>query len=366
MRISGSVGLVVIFAGLFSSAAHAQWTVTYLHPAGAVDSFARGASGVDQGGQAFVGGNYHASRWTGSAASFVDMHPGGYVASRVSDTDGIKQVGGATPLFTEHAALWSGTAASFVDLHPVSDPLSSVAYDLGGAIQTGSVTFTATGPTHAALWSSTALSYVDIHPSGDNSIGFGTDGTSIVGQVSTVGAGGFTHAGLWKFGPDVFTDLHPAGAGTSVANDVDGAIQVGEANFAGSTHAALWTGTAASFVDMNPPGAGGSKLRGVDGGFQVGEAFVGPGASFKAGIWTGTAASFVNLHSFLTPFTFSSSDAWGVWSDGVNVYVAGSAFNDGTSRSEAVLWTMAIPEPSSLSAVAAAVGLVALRFRRRS
>ena len=40
MRIFASVGLVVIFAGLFSSAAHAQWTVTYLHPAGAVDSFA--------------------------------------------------------------------------------------------------------------------------------------------------------------------------------------------------------------------------------------------------------------------------------------------------------------------------------------
>ena len=71
-------------------------------------------------------------------------------------------------------------------------------------------------------------------------------------------------------------------ATSSVANDVDGGIQVGEAGIGSGTHAALWTGTAASFVDMNPPGAGGSRLRGVDGGFQVGEAFVGPGASYKA------------------------------------------------------------------------------------
>jgi hypothetical protein len=361
MRGSSFVGLlVVIFSGLFSSAAHSQWTVTYLHPAGAVDSFARGASGVDQGGQAFVGSNYHAARWSGSAASFVDMHPAGTVASRVLDTDGTNQVGGATFGFTEHAAIWSGTAASFADLHPFGTADSSIARDTAGVLQTGSVTLTTVGPTHAARWSFTAGSFVDIHPGGYfNSVGIGTDGSSIAGEVDT---GSATHAGLWKFAPDVFTDLHPTGASSSVANDVDGAIQVGEANIGFSPHAALWSGTAASFVDLNPPGAGGSRLRGADGGFQVGEAFVAPGASFKAGIWAGTPGSFVNLHSFLTPATYSSSEAWGVWSDGVSVFVAGSAVNTGLSRSEAILWTMIIPEPTAFVLLCiAAAQMVALR-----
>jgi len=363
MRISSLAGLVVvILSSLFASRANSQWTVTYLQPSGPVDSLGRGVSGVDEAGQAFVGGNYHAARWTGSAASFVDMHPAGPVASRVVDTDGVNQVGAATFGFSEHAAIWSGTAASFADLHPLSSPDSSVARDTAGTLQTGQVTLTSSGPGHAALWHLTAASFVDIHPGGYvNSDGIGTDGVKIVGYAET---GGAQHAGLWSFAPDLFVDLHPGGTSSSVANDVDGSIQVGEANIAGTPHAALWSGTAASFVDMNPPSAGGSRLRGVDGGFQAGDAFVGPGGSFKAGVWTGTASSFVSLHSFLTPFTYSSSEAWGVWTDGTTVRVVGSAFNSSLSRNEAILWTMTIPEPGLFSLIAG-VGVCGIGARRR-
>jgi hypothetical protein len=283
----------------------------------------------------------------------------------LTGSDGTNQSGAATVTFQEHAGVWAGTAASFIDLHPGGGTLSSVANDTAGSFQTGSVTSTVTGPTHAARWSFTALSYLDIHPGAayDNSVGVGTDGASIVGQVSKIGAGAFDHAGLWKFSPDSFTDLNPSGASSSIANDVDGSTQVGEAVFGSTPHGVLWSGTAASFVDMDP--GSGSRLRGVDGGYQVGDAFVGPGASFKAGVWTGSAASFVNLHSFLTPFTYSSSEAWGVTVTPTNVYVIGSAFNDGTARNEAVLWTLAIPEPGSVSAIML-LGFAAMCSRRRS
>ena len=294
------------------------------------------------------------------------MHPAGYVASRVADTSGILQAGAATPLFTEHAAIWSGTAASFVDLHPVSDPLSSVAHDLGGAIQTGSVTFTASGPTHAALWSSQPLSYVDIHPSGDNSIGYGTDGISIVGEVSTLG-GGLHSCRTLEVRPRC---IHRSAS--SRRHELRRQRRRWRHSGRRSRHRLLDTcgpldRHGGKLCRHESTGAGGSRLRGVDGGFQVGEAFVGPGASFKAGIWSGTPASFVNLHSFLTPFTFSSSDAWGVWSDGVNVYVAGSAFNDGFVTRRSGSLDHGNPRTNSLVLLClAAAGIVALRFRRRS
>jgi hypothetical protein len=119
------------------------------------------------------------------------------------------------------------------------------------------------------------------------------------------------HASLWKFAPDVFTDLHPAGFGRSEAFDVDGAIQVGQVSHSesnnGPTRAALWTGTSASFVDMNPAGATSSTLHSADGGYQVGYAEI--SGSDNAGLWTGTPESFVNLNSFLSPSTYSSSEA---------------------------------------------------------
>ncbi len=79
-----------VFAGLFLAIvfgflvpAHAQWTVTYLHPAGAAESWGTGVSGVDQVGRITNAGssNTFAALWTGTAGSFVNLNPAGASAS---------------------------------------------------------------------------------------------------------------------------------------------------------------------------------------------------------------------------------------------------------------------------------------------
>ena len=146
----------------------------------------------------------------------------------------------------------------------------------------------------------------------------------------------------------MFIDLHPTGFARSEAFDVDGAIQVGHVSSSefsgGPKRAALWSGTAASFVDMNPAGAGRSTLRGADGGYQVGSAAF-SGNSDNAGIWSGTPDSFVNLHSLLTPSTYSSSEARGVWTDSNTLKVVGTAFNSNLGRNEAILWELRLRDP---------------------
>ena len=82
----------------------------------------------------------------------------------------------------------------------------------------------------------------------------------------------------------------------------------------------------------------------ISGGQQAGSAWV--GAVVSASLWSGTAASWVDLSMFL-PAEFSSSQATGISSDGVNVYVTGYGLNWITGRTEALLWTRAIPGPAA-------------------
>ena len=348
---------------LLASAAHSQWTVNYLHPAGAGYSIATGVSGADQVGYALVGDYGHAARWTGSAASFVDMNPAGAITSSINDTDGVHQVGSfmrnptIPPGFSiNRAGVWSGTAASHVDLHPPGFPPANHQYSFAratqGTLQTGVFSLSEAAPECAVRRNLTAASYASIHPAGyGRSSGLGTDGTTIVGvAVPDINNPFVRHAGLWKFAPDMFIDLHPVGAFQSEAEDVDGAIQVGFAAFGGvgsATHAALWSGTSASFVDLNPPGAISSTLRGVDGGYQVGSA-----DRRNAGIWTGTASSFVNLHSFLTPSAYSRFRGSERLDGRHHDQCRWNRLQHRAPRSEAILWTTTIPEPSSFSIIA--------------
>ena len=364
--------LAAVLLCVLANSAHSQWTVTYLHPAGAIQSYAYGVSAVDVVGEETASGlDYHAARWTGSAASFVDLNPAGARSSTLYGTDGVHQVGSASG----HAGIWSGTAASFVDLHPSghSQNSFSVAYSVQGNLQAGVLAEDSNSPYLPASWNSTAASYANISTAtgyGSSAYillgNYGTDGVSIVGTTMRP-SGNPQHAGLWKFGPDSFTDLNPVNATDSGAYAVDGNLQVGYAAFASPGHAALWKGTAASFTDLNPAGASnGSVLYGVSGGYEVGYAMFGSTIAPNAGIWSGTPGSFVNLHSFLSP-DFLWSEAQAVWTDGTTIRVAGWGIKGSPNGgSQAILWTLTVPEPACLPIIAGIFSAAAWRWPRTS
>jgi len=95
-------------------------------------SSAYGVSGGQQVGFAQIGSNKHASLWSGTAASWVDLNPAGAIWSFATGVSGGLQVGYACfneMYVVQRAGLWSGTAGSWVDLHA----LLPAAFQPGGA-----------------------------------------------------------------------------------------------------------------------------------------------------------------------------------------------------------------------------------------
>ncbi len=325
-----------------ASSAHAQWTVTNLHPAGAGDSRGSAVSGGQQAGAAQIGGVFHAGLWSGTAASWVDLHPAGLLRSFVYATNGTQQAGYAYVSNQPHASLWNGTAASWVDLHPASS-IQSYAYANVGGQQAG-VARTTSGDDRASLWSGTAASWVNLHPAG----AFESAAYAIGGgqQAGWAIVGGVQHASLWTGTAASWVDLHPAGSNLSWVYGISGAQQVGYARFGGVLRAGLWTGTAASWVDLHPAGATFSQAYAVSGGWQAGYAVV--AGVQHAGVWNGTAASWVDLNSY-QPGGFTSTQANGVASDGTHLYVTGIGYNAIANRSEALLWTRPLCTAASIA-----------------
>src|SRR5205085_6098773 len=103
---------------LVPRASTAQWTVTNLHPAGAAESYLYGGAVGQQSGSVLLAGQYRASLWSGTAASWTDLTPAGSTWALAFGTAAGQQVGRASVGAYEHAGLWSGAAASWVDLHP--------------------------------------------------------------------------------------------------------------------------------------------------------------------------------------------------------------------------------------------------------
>lgn len=82
--------------GVMAPAAGAQWTVVYLHPTGSLGSHARAGDAGTQVGENIVGPAWHASLWSGTAASWVDLHPAtGPDTSECWGAGGGQQVGRA-------------------------------------------------------------------------------------------------------------------------------------------------------------------------------------------------------------------------------------------------------------------------------
>ncbi|MDQ6699487.1 MAG: hypothetical protein M3Z36_04810 [Acidobacteriota bacterium] len=136
----------------------------------------------------------HALRWTGSAASVVDLHPAGFDASEALATNGSQQGGwgySATPVAHQHALLWAGTAASAVDLHPVGFHDSKITA-LTATQQVGEGWIGTPGAVgsvrHAFVWSGTPESAIDLNqylPTGyTNAVATGIDANgNVVGYA---------------------------------------------------------------------------------------------------------------------------------------------------------------------------------------
>ncbi len=341
-----------IAVAALATTAHAQgggWTVVNLHPAGATESYASGVSGGQQVGSAFIGSNLpHASLWSGSAASWVDLHPvGGWTQSYANGISGGQQVGTVLWGGTSSASLWSGSAASFVSLNPWGAS-SSVGYGISGGTQVGGASFPFIKGTYAqaGLWSGSSASWLGFNPISSNAVARGVFEGQQVGYVDGCdpksGFCGGTYAFLW--GSAILEVLHPAGALYSAALGVSGGQQVGYAEVGtpgfSTIRASLWTGSAASLVDLHPAGSTESWAAGVHAGQQVGFALM--GGFYRASLWTGTAASWVNLHAYLPP-AFTNSYANGIWHDGAVTYVVGNGYNSTTQRYEALMWVHGPP-----------------------
>jgi hypothetical protein len=317
-----------------ASSSLAQFSSSNVNPPGANHSLLLDAAlGQQVGAAGASGGTQHATLWTGSATTTVDLTPPGYSRSTCNGTDGIHQVGHAVPPSgtPQGACLWTGTAASFVDLHPPGANLSD-AMGVGGGQQVGNFRFTQTSSPRACLWTGTAASFVDLHPPGAQiSLARRTDGTSQCGLVDA-------HGGLWAGSAATWLDLHPAGATTSSVTDFAPGQQVGIAVIGGQDHAAIWSGSPSTFLDVHPPTAVSSRLWGTSGTWQVGE--WSQGSTARAAIWKGSASTFVDLHA-LIPGSFNTSSAGAVAESGGNIVVCGFAWNvPGPFLLKAVIWTL--------------------------
>jgi hypothetical protein len=152
-----------------------------------------------------------------------------------------------------HASLWSGTAESWVDLHPRKWGGSSRAYDVSDGQQVGYTFSSSYGwevSQGACMWSGSAKSWVNLHPSG-------YDGSEARAVSHGYQAGiawssydpdwwpGLSHAGVWSGTPESWVDLHhflPAGYEVSEAWDIE------------VTSTDIWVVGSASFATERPPG----------------------------------------------------------------------------------------------------------------
>lgn len=363
-----AAGVMALMIGLcgVASDVRAQWTVTNLHPPGEwAGSWVSGTSASRQvgsvlpdGGSIGIGGRY-ASLWDGADQSWMNLHPVDDLwteseALGVADHQQVGHVihaGLTAPVTLQRACLWSGTAESMVLLADVR----SSALATSGTSQVGWVAMTLRGPGRASLWSGTPESRVDLHPAGaSTSSAMGIHGSQQVGSADS-------HAGLWHGTADSWVDLHPVGATSSFAVGTTGTRQAGDAVIGGERHASLWSGTAASWVDLNPTGATVSSAAGIFGDWQVGYASFGDGP--HASLWNGTAGSWEDLSLTLSG-SWIETFATGIWSDHATLSITGYGFNVDTERTEALLWTRAIPAPSNLAMLGFG-GVAALRRRER-
>lgn len=240
--------------------------------------------------------------------------------------------------YHKHACVWSGTASSYIDIQPSGWEYGSVS-DTDGQHHVGTLHFDDSSTTSDGhYWPASQKFAIKLTPSGDwgssaTCLDAGHQYGSVVHPFATV------HAAKWSGTAASFENLNPIGSTWSYISDADDGLQVGRATFGGAHHAGLWSGSAASFIDLNPTGAVASEAVATGGGLQVGSIQL-PGMNLYSIVWAGEADNYVDLAAFAdSDHPFPQLRDIEVLSSG-EIRVTGSAFNQTTQQTDAVLFRM--------------------------
>jgi len=334
-----------------------NWSWTNLHPSIALSSYATAVdNGVQVGHALFNTPEYnnidHPWKWSGSAASGVNLTPSGSQGGGVLDFEGDKlvgwwwwpyqcQVSGQWYTCYLRRGAWWNLDGTF---HETS--YSGFEYTLMSA--TDGVSIVGTGTTDdasgnvynkAVIWQAPTHEWAQsIHPTDyRNSIASAVDGEFQYGTASLPFA--VVHAARWSGSSTTFVDMHPAWASNSSIVDAADGQQVGVVNQWNNPHAVLWSNTAESVVDLNPNTALSSTVSGCEGGLQIGSVNYDDGTGSHPVIWAGSKDTFVDL-SDVVPEGYSGLSLNGidVSPDGT-ISLVGSVRNVNLNRIEAVLLT---------------------------
>lgn len=342
LRLIQTASLLVALSGIAS----AQWTVTNLHPAGAYNSMAFGASGNKQVGivSAIVEGSprQRATQWSGTAASRINLHPSWARASEaVAISNGT--LVGRTWVDENYwiGSSWTGSLSSWNSPHPAGAYNSKI-NAVSGTDRVGFIQVGVYIDNRACIWSGPGENYTNLHPSyATESEAYGASDGFQVGFFSNYQGG--PRAALWAGTANSTIDLHPIGMSHSKALSVSNGSQVGYVTSFYNI-AALWYGNATSFVRLGPENTS-STAYGVLDSYQVGVAGTGNFQVNRASVWTGTAASRVEIN----PEGYYSSEARAISKDDSNYYIVGFGYPTNGSQPRALLWTLPIQPARTIS-----------------
>jgi hypothetical protein len=242
-----------------------------------------------------------------------------------------------------HACIWHGTPDSVVELHP---PGIDESYVLGvdDCLQVGDVEDADGEGITGVVWLGTAASARFMTPQGYYlSICYAVSQGQIVGQTSSYTmADGAT---LWRSAnPEDYVILKtPDSYRYSYATDIKGDFIVGSAVTVAdpfSYFATVWWGPSHIFYNLHDARYVYTSIAATNGRQHAGYSFAyneEGSAILHAMVWTGLENHAVDLHDFLPPGVFRSSEAYDILDNGS---IVGTAYGRNyTDRTVAVMWT---------------------------